>query len=160
MPFGLRRPRGADGGDGRRRSLQSDAVAMRATLDGLQAEREGWGEPRGEVDLRALTRDLLEGEVEAPTEDVAWLVRRGTDPDEFYERELAPSWDGRGEAQRAARLEGFLELASMVEGQGDDVPREMAATVRTKTLLFAWAFDEAHGYISRLASGELDPGAA
>ena len=35
----------------------------------------------------------------------------------------------------------------------DALPRDMVATVRTKALILAWAFDEVHGYIGRLARG-------
>jgi hypothetical protein len=145
----LDRLRGREGtpADGRS-SLAADAGAVRDTLDGLY--REGGGAP---LSLRDAVRDLLEGEVEAPTADVASLRSRATDPDDFYAREVAPSWDGLNEAQRAARLDGFLEMCAMLEGSADlmGVPPEMAASVRTKTLLIAWAFDEEYGYLSRLA---------
>ena len=59
---------------------------MRATLTGLHAELGGGAAP----DVRALTRDLLEGEVEAPTADVRWLISQDVDPDEFYAKEIAP----------------------------------------------------------------------
>jgi hypothetical protein len=134
-----------------RPSLATDAAAMRETLDGLRRENGGGG-----LDLRAVLRDLLEGEVEAPTADVADLRERDVDPDDFFAREVAPSWEGLNEAQRAARLDGFMEMCSMLEGAGDmaGVPAEMGARVRTKTLLLAWSFDEEYGYLSRLARGE------
>ena len=53
-------------------SLARDAARMRATLTSLHAERGGRDEP----DLPSITRDLLEGEVEAPTADVRWLPTR------------------------------------------------------------------------------------
>jgi hypothetical protein len=137
------------------RSLADDARAMRTCLDGVHRELSGASGSR-HVDVRALVRDLLAGEVAAPTADVAALVARDTDPDDFYERELAPSWDGLGEAQRAARLEGLLEMCSLLE-QSDDqagIPAEMGHAVRTKTLVLAWAFDETYDYISRIARGE------
>jgi hypothetical protein len=130
-------------------SLARDAVNMRATLTGLHAERGGSGDP----DLHALTRDLLEGEVEAPTADVRWLLAEDVDPDEFYANEIAPNWEGRSELERADKLDGFLELALMVDASPDALPRDMAARVRTKVLILAWAFDEAHGYLGRLAAG-------
>ena len=61
---------------------------MRATLTGLHAETGGGAEP----DVRALTRELLEGEVEAPTADVRWLISQDVDPDAFYAKEIAPGW--------------------------------------------------------------------
>ena len=129
-------------------SLAADAAAMRETLEGMR--REGSGTP---LTLKGVLRDLLEGEVEAPTADVATLRDRGTDPDDFYEREIAPSWEGLGEAQRASRLEGFLEMCQLLEGGGDlaGVPPEMAVSIRTRSLMSAWMFDEEYGYLNRLA---------
>jgi hypothetical protein len=138
------------------RDLAGDATAMRATLSALQAERGG---AEGPVDLRAIVRDLLAGEVSAPTGDVSALVRLNTDPDDFYGNEIRPSWEGLSETQRARRLEGFLELAAMLDAAAGNggVPAEMGAVVHTKALLLAWAFDETYGYLSRLARGETLP---
>lgn len=129
---------------------------MRAALATLHAELQVVHGQSAPVRLRAIVADLLEGEIEAPSADVADLIRRGTDPRDFYEGEIAPSWDGLGEAQRAARLEGFIELAGMIDASGEaaGLPPEMAATVHTKALILAWAFDETYGYISRLGRGE------
>jgi hypothetical protein len=137
------------------RSFSADAPRMRTALTAMLAERRRLRLDGGEIDLRALAEDLLTGEVESPTADVTWLKERHTDPGAFYDRELAPSWDGLGEAQRAARLEGFLDLARMLDEQRDagGLPEDMAATVHTKTLLLAFAFDETYGYLSRIASG-------
>ncbi|TMK67471.1 MAG: hypothetical protein E6G53_02510 [Actinobacteria bacterium] len=124
---------------------------MRATLTGLHAERGGGG---GEPDLRAIAGDLLEGEVEAPTSDVRWLISEEVDPDEFYAGEIAPNWEGRDELTRADRLDGFIELAQTIEASPGALPREMAAAVRTKVLILAWAFDEVYGYMGRLSGGQ------
>src|SRR4051812_40521974 len=137
----------------RRHGFAADARAMRLTLDGLHAELErvnGRGAP---VDLRSMVREMLEGEVEAPTRDIAELMRLGTDPDEFYEQDVQPSWEGMGEAQRAARVEGFLELATMIDAPGAQtgLPEGMVERVHTKTLMLAWAYDETYGFISSLA---------
>ena len=131
--------------------LARDAVRMRATLTGLHAERGGGG---GEPDLRAIARDLLEGEVEAPTSDVRWLISEEVDPDEFYATEIAPNWEGRDELTRADRLDGFIELAQTIAASPGALPREMAAAVRTKVLILAWAFDEVYGYMGRLSGGQ------
>jgi hypothetical protein len=130
-------------------SLARDAASMRATLTGIHAERGGAGEP----DVRAVVRDVLEGEVEAPTADVRWLISEDADPGEFYAKEIAPNWEGLDELARADKLDGFIDLAQMVDASPDALPREMAAKVRTKTLILAWAFDEAHGYLGQLAAG-------
>jgi hypothetical protein len=133
--------------------LAADARAMGATLDGIQAELARVHGPGAPVDLRAIVRDLLEGEVAAPTADVAALVRASVGPDEFYEKELQPSWEGLGEPQRAARVEGFIELSNMMDAPGaaDGLPADMIPRVHTKTLLLAWAFDETYGYLNALA---------
>jgi hypothetical protein len=146
----LERLRGDHADDAERPvSLARDAATMRATLTGLHAERGAGGEP----ELGAIVRDLLEGEVEAPTADVRWLISEGADPDEFYAKEIAPNWEGLDELRRADKLDGFLELAQMVEASPGALPRDMAASLRTKLLVLAWAFDEAHGYLGRLATG-------
>ena len=134
-------------------SLARDAAAMRDALDALQREA-GAGSAR--LSLRSAIGDMLEGEIAAPTADVAALRAGEVDPDDFYTREVAPSWDGLNEAQRAARLDGFLEMCSLLESAGDmaGLPEDMAVTVRTKTLLLAWAFDDEYGYLTRLARGE------
>jgi hypothetical protein len=138
------------------RSLAADARAMRTALGGIQAELDRVSGPGGRLDLRALVADLLEGEVEAPTADVVALVRAGVTPGEFYEQELRGSWEGLGEAQRAARIEGFMELSTMMDAPGaaDDLPPDMVPRVRTKMLVLAWAFDETYGFISSLARAQ------
>jgi hypothetical protein len=136
--------------------LAADARAMRVTLAALHSDTIRLRGADAPVDLRAMVRELLEGEVEAPTADIAWLVRTGVDADEFYESDIAPPWEGLGEAQRAARVEGFLELSTMMDAPGAaaGLPEGMAPRVHTKTLLLAWAFDETYGYLSALARGE------
>src|SRR3954452_13810521 len=138
------------------RSLTDDARAMRGALDALHAEFARVNGSSADVDLRAIVRELLEGEVEAPTADVAELVRADLDPDEFYEKELQPSWEGLGESQRAARVEGFIELSQMMDAPdaAAGLPPDMIPRVHTKTLLLAWAFDETYGYLNALARGE------
>jgi hypothetical protein len=140
--------------------LAADARAMRTALAGIQSELVRVNGPAAELDLRAIVRDVLEGEVEAPTADVAELVRLGEDPDEFYEREVKPGWEGLGEAQRAARVEGNIELATMMDAPGAaaGLPPGMIPRVHTKALLLAWAFDETYGYLNSLARGETGGG--
>jgi hypothetical protein len=158
MPMGLFSRRSRDGaGTAQRAGLAGDAAAVRATLTALQVEREGTGAARvGEVDLRGMVRLLLEGDVAAPTADVRWLVDHDTDPEQFYEREVAPSWEGLSEDQRAGRLEGYLDLVQGLEQAGDaaGLQPEMRASAQTRALLLAWAFDETYGYLARLARGE------
>jgi hypothetical protein len=141
----------------RRRSVAEDAASLRGTLTAMQVEREQAGAAGvGEVDLREMVRQLLEGEVAAPTADVRWLIDHRTDADTFYEREVAPSWEGLGEDQRAGRLEGYLDLVQGLEQAGDaaGLPPEMRAGAHVRALVLAWAFDETYGYLARLARGE------
>jgi hypothetical protein len=129
---------------------------MRVALAGINTELVRVNGPAAPVDLRAIVADLLEGEVEAPTADVAELVRAGVTPAEFYERELQGSWEGLGEAQRAARVEGFIDLSQMMDAAGaaEGLPPDMIPRVHTKTLVLAWAFDETYGFISSLGRGD------
>jgi hypothetical protein len=139
-------------------SLAGGARAMRGALTALNARREEMDPGRAEIDLHSLAVDLLKGEVAAPTADVARLISSGIDPEAFYEKELARAWEGLNESQRAARLEQFAGLAGMLEGAGEaERPPNyegMLASVRTKTLLLAFAFDETYGYLRRLERGE------
>src|SRR5437870_3567523 len=100
---------------------------MRAALTGLHAERAHLGAGREEPNVGALTRDVLEAEVEPPTDDVRWLISQDIDAGEFYEKEIAPNWDGLDEPARADKLDGFVELARMVDDSPDALPRDMAA---------------------------------
>ena len=139
-------------------SLARDARAMRSALTALNAEREQLDPGRAEIDLRGLANDLLQGEVSPPTSDVARLVHDGVEADEFYDKELSRSWDGLSENQRAARVEQFTGLALMLEDAGPEarVPNHdaMLASVRTKTLLLAFAIDETYGLMRQI---ERDP---
>lgn len=131
---------------------------MRVALTALNAEREQIDPGRAEVDLRGLASDLLQAEVTPPTADVARLVREGVEADVFYDKELARSWEGLNENQRVARVEQFAGLALMLEDASKDaqVPNHesMLASVRTKTLLLAFAIDETYGLMRQI---ERDP---
>ena len=149
------RPGASEPSDG---GLARDARAMRNTLNALNAEREQLDPGRPEVDLRGLVSDLLDGEVSPPTADVARLVRDGVDASTFYDKELARAWEGLTENQRVARVTQFAGLAAMLETAGPEaqVPNhdQMLASVRTKTLLLAFAVDETYGLMSQI---ERDP---
>jgi hypothetical protein len=148
----LSRIRGGGEPQRQERSLAGDARAMRAALGALHAELVRVNGPSAEVDLRTIVRDLLQGEVEAPTADVAALIKADLDPDEFYDKELQGSWEGLGESQRAARVDGFIELSQMMDAPGAaaGLPGDMIPRVHTKTLVLAWAFDETYGFMPAL----------
>ena len=139
-------------------SLASDARAMRGTLQALNARREEVDPGRAEIDLRGLVEDLLSGETTPPTPDVARLTRSQVDPRTFYDKELAGAWEGLSENKRVNRVEQFAGLAMMLEDADEDARppnyQQMLATVRTKTLLLAFAVDETHGLLRRI---ERDP---
>jgi hypothetical protein len=147
----------ADAGSGGG-SLAIDARAMRSALQALNARREQVDPGRAEIDLRGLTSDLLGGDVQPPTKDVARIVRTGVEPGAFYESELARAWEGLSENQRVSRVEQFAGLAAMLEDAGEDARppnyEQMLATVRTKTLMLAFAVDETYGLLRRI---ERDP---
>ena len=78
----------------------------------------------------------------------------------FYERELAPSWEGLTRDQRAERIDRFIELShELGRTQPDDRPPDafldMLASVHLKVLLLAWAFDRTYGYMDQLMNGPL-----
>jgi hypothetical protein len=146
-----------DGRPARTATLAADAHAMRTTLDALRRELEAAHRGTWVPDLRPLLRDLLEGEVEAPTADVAALRRDGTDPDEFYERELAPNWDGLSQEERATKIERFMRLSNSLGelhrgGEPPDLIVDMIATVHLKVLLLSWAYDRTYSFIDRIVS--------
>jgi hypothetical protein len=140
-------PQRASGG------LAADARAIRGALDGIHAELVRVNGVDAPVDLRPIVHDLLEGEVAAPTADIATLVRHGVDPDEFYDHEVGPLWDGLGEPQRATRVETAIELSTMMDAPGaaESLPGDMIPRVHMKTLVLAWAFDETYGFLNSIA---------
>src|SRR5437764_7126520 len=81
-------------------TLQADARAIRTTLSALHFERIAAGAAPSEPDLHGLVRDVLEGEVTAPTDDVRFLISDDTDPAEFLDAEITPNWDGLDENAR------------------------------------------------------------
>ena len=148
----------SEGDGGRAATLAASALPMRIALLGLLADYEQRDPGRPEIDLRALTNGLLGGDVAAPTSDVERLVTTGVDASSFYEKELSKSWDLLSETQRAARVEQFAGLAQMLEDADEDSrpPNydQMLASVRTKTLLLAFAFDETYGFVRRIGRDE------
>jgi murein endopeptidase len=131
-------------------TAQSETHAL---VEELLPALDGRWTHTGELDLRALTRALFE---HAPTGAVRRLRERGRNGDDFYARELAPSWEGLTREQRAARLERLAELALMAGGAGqlpEDAPDavlDVAAAVQIKVPLLAWAYDASYGYLARV----------
>jgi hypothetical protein len=111
----------------------------------------------GEFQLRSLCVDVFAG---AHTTDVRWLKERGIAGEEFYKRELAPNWEGLDQAERARKIDQFIELSHLLgESSQDGLPDEsfvdVVATVHVKVLLLAWAYDRTYSYVDRLFNGPL-----
>ena len=110
----------------------------------------------GEFHLRGLCLDVF---ASAATTDLRRLKERGVDPEDFYRRELAPSWDGLDQTERARRIDRFIELSHMLgatsanDGLPPDELIDLAATVHVKVLLLAWAYDRTYSYMDRLFNG-------
>ena len=125
--------------------------------DVLEETTEIFRTASGEFQLRGLCLDVF---ASAPTTDIRHLKARGTDPEDFYRRELAPSWDGLSQAERALKIDQFIELSHMLgEAEaGGDPPEpflDIVATVHVKVLLLAWAYDRTYSYMDRLFNGPL-----
>jgi hypothetical protein len=123
----------------------------------LEETRELYRTASGDFHLERLCRDVF---ANAPTIDVRRLKERGVDGAAFYRAELAPSWEGLTQAERALRIERFVELSNMLghaspNGDPPEDVRDLIATVHTKVILLGWAFDRSYGFIDRLFNGPL-----
>jgi hypothetical protein len=111
----------------------------------------------GEFQLRGLCVDVFAA---GHTADLRWLKERGATGESFYRRELAPSWEGLGQGERAEKIDQFIKLSHMlgeVEPEGDPPESflDVVATVHVKVLLLAWAYDRTYSYMDRLFNGPL-----
>jgi hypothetical protein len=126
--------------------------------DVLEETSEIFRTASGEFHLRGLCLDVF---ASAPTTDLRYLKEAGVQPEQFYRRELAPNWDGLSQEERARKIDQFIDLSHML-GQanedGTEPPQqflEIVATVHTKVLLLAWAYDRTYSYMDRLFNGPL-----
>jgi hypothetical protein len=125
--------------------------------DVLEETSEIFRTASGEFQLRGLCIDVF---ASTPTTDLRWLKASGTDPEAFYRRELAPNWEGLSQPERAAKIDGFIELSHMLgdADSGEHPPDsflDIVATVHVKVLLLAWAYDRTYSYMDRLFNGPL-----
>jgi hypothetical protein len=104
----------------------------------LERAALAYGSDPRDFDLAIVTADLLE---RAPTTDLRALIQDGLDEDELFERELRPNWEGLTKGQRANKVVAFARFANAL---GDEHP-SIAALVRTKLLVLAWAYDRTYG---------------
>jgi hypothetical protein len=145
-------------GDKRRWSRRLVDEETRAFVEEvLEETSEIFRTASGEFQLRGLCLDVF---ASAPTTDLRWLKDKGTDPDDFYRRELAPNWEGLTQEQRGAKIDQFIELSHML-GEAEtgahppDAFLDIVATVHVKVLLLAWAHDRTYSYMDRLFNGPL-----
>src|SRR5437899_3518854 len=134
-----------------------DAEKREFVQDVLDETTEMFRTPAGDFQLASLCDEAFE---EGQTSDIEWLKSRGVHARAFYERELAPSWEGLTRDQRAERIDRFIELShELGRTQPDDRPPDafldMLASVHLKVLLLAWAFDRTYGYMDQLMNGPL-----
>jgi hypothetical protein len=117
------------------RALTGDAAAVARILE--RAALAYGSDPR-DFDLAIVSAELLD---RAPTADVRALVHGGISEDELYERELRPNWEGLTKGQRANKVVAFARFANALTNE----PANIAALVRTKLLVLAWAYDRTYG---------------
>ena len=134
-----------------------DAETREFVQDVLDETTEMFRTPAGDFQLASLCDEAF---AEGQTSDIEWLKSRGVHARAFYERELAPSWEGLTRDQRAERIDRFIELShELGRTQPDDRPPDafldMLASVHLKVLLLGWAYDRTYGYIDRLMNGPL-----
>jgi hypothetical protein len=134
-----------------------DGEAREFVEDTLEETRDVFLTTSGEFQLEALCRDVFATKA---TTDIRWLKQRGVTGRGFYANELAPSWEGLDQAQRAERIERFVELSHELgrmdlDGSPPPAVRDLAATLHVKVLLLAWAHDRTYGFIDRIFNGPL-----
>ena len=144
-------------GDQRRWSRRLIDDETRDFVDSLEETSEMFRTASGEYQLRGLCLDVF---ANAQTTDVRWLKQQGVDGDAFYRRELAPSWDGLTQEQRAEKIDQFIELSHMLgrvdpEGNPPVSFVDLVSAVHLKVLLLAWAYDRTYSYMDRLFNGPL-----
>ncbi len=129
----------------------------RAFVEELEETSEIFRTASGEFQLRGMCLDVF---ASALTTDLRHLKDRGTDPEDFYRRELAPNWEGLSQTERAGKIDQFIELSHLL-GEADPGGRpsqaflDIVATVHVKVLLLAWAHDRTYSYMDRLFNGPL-----
>ena len=117
------------------RALGGDAEAVARILE--RAALAYGSDPR-DFDLAIVATELLE---RAPTGDVRAILHDGIDDEDLYERELRPNWEGLTKGQRANKVVAFARFANAL----NEEHAHIAALVRTKLLVLAWAYDRTYG---------------
>ena len=137
------------GGRRLRRKLDAD---MR-TCGHLAEEYEG---VTGERSFDLLGFCLRAFERGATTE-IGDLISHGVDGEEFFLHELKPNWHDLTREERATRIASFVRFTNLLDHSDDDLGTEgigeLRATVRTKIVLLACAYDMSYkdDYCRRIA---------
>jgi len=144
-------------GDKRRWSRRLVDDETRDFIDALEETSEIFRTASGEFQLHGLCADVF---ATAPTHDVRWLKQRGVSADDFYSRELMPSWEGLEREERAEKIDQFIELSNMLgrvdpDGHPPESFVDLVSAVHLKVLLLAWAYDRTYSYVDRLFNGPL-----
>src|SRR3954465_13466880 len=129
MAFRFKRRKGRNG------VLRGDAGAVARVLERAAL---AYGSDPHDFDLAIVAAELLE---RAPTADVRALIHDGMAEDELFELELRPNWEGLTKGQRANKVVAFARFANALGGEHGNI----AAVVRTKLLVLAWAYDRTYG---------------
>ena len=150
--------RRAGGGRKLRRRLDTDMSRV-----GDLAERYAGTAVDGSLDPLLFTIRTFEL---APTRDIEYLLAHGCDGSEFFLREVKPNWRGLTREQRAAKIASFVRFANLLDRSDEETGKsapandaaaehlaELRATVRTKIVLLASAYDVEYGdsYCRRIA---------
>ena len=150
--------RRSSGGRKLRKRLESDMSKL-----GDLAERYAGTAVDGSLDLVPFTIRAFEL---APTKDIEYLIAHGCDGSEFFLREVKPNWRGLTREQRAAKIASFVRFANLLDRSDEETGKsapandaaaehlaELRATVRTKIVLLASAYDVEYGdsYCRRIA---------
>jgi hypothetical protein len=131
--------RGGNGNRALRKSLDGDMHELErlaSLYTGMAAD--------GTFDLLAYSVKAFET---APTRDLAYLIGHGCDGHEFHARELAPNWSNLSREQRASKIATFVKFANLLAKSpdaDDEAITELGATVRSKVVLLATAYDETY----------------
>src|SRR3954454_24648483 len=120
----------------------------RRRLNELSSQFAG-REEDGSFDLLSFSARAFEL---APTDDIAFLVEHGVDGHEFFGRELHPCWGELTREQRSAKIASFVKFANLLDRSHPDEGTaasehlaELRASVRTKIVLLASAYDCEYG---------------
>ena len=132
----------------RRSSLSKRLEGDRRELAGIAEEYAGQADD-GSFDLHGFAICAFE---RAPTADISFLAEHGVDGHEFFGRELRPCWTDLTREERSAKIAQFVKFANLLDrsepepgSSAGEQLAELRASVRTKIVLLASAYDCQYG---------------